>query len=72
MKSPSNQMTETDLLSARGAAAYLGIHLQTLRAWVRNGTIPQVRFGHRTVRFRRADLESFVASRIERRPEVNP
>lgn len=73
MKSRSN--SESGLLNAQGAADYLGVHLQSIREWVREGVLPQVRFGHRTVRFRRSDLDAFISSRVELRPEraeVNP
>jgi excisionase family DNA binding protein len=54
-----------ELLTAPDAAAYLGVHLHTLRTWVRAGRLPQVRFGHRTVRFRRTDLDAYAARHVE-------
>ena len=55
---------QSDLLSRREAAAYLGIAEQTLAVWKCNGRyhLPVVMIG-RLVKYRRADLEAFVARR---------
>ena len=47
----------TIYLDKREAAAQLRISERTLSGWMRNRTIPFVKFG-RTVRFRRVDLEN--------------
>jgi excisionase family DNA binding protein len=50
-----------ELLTTRKAAALLGIHVNTMRRWSKNGVIPAHRFGARgDRRFRRADLDKFL------------
>lgn len=50
------------LLTYAEAAAYLNIPVGTLYAWTREGRVPHVRLGERTVRFRRDALDSWIAS----------
>lgn len=52
--------TTADLLSYREAADYLNLPSGTLRALVHHDRIPHVRFGPRTVRFRRASLDAWL------------
>ena len=55
----------SDMLTRREAAAYLGVAYQTLALWAckgRNG-IPFYRVGSRSVRYRRADLDVWLAER---------
>jgi excisionase family DNA binding protein len=54
----------SDLLTRGEAAEYLRIKPQTLAAWLCNGRygIPVVRVG-RSVRYRRVDLDAFLARR---------
>ncbi len=53
-----------DLLTTAEAAAYLRVHPETIRGWVRKGVIPAVKFGNRGgFRFMREDLDRFLASR---------
>lgn len=53
------------LLTAAQAADYLHIHRNTLTRWVRNGDLVAVRLGSRgDMRFRPADLESFIANAL--------
>ena len=54
------------------AAAYLGVHIETMRRWARDGTIPAAKLGNRGgFRFKREDLDRFLAARrqdlLERR-----
>ena len=52
------------LISQRDAAERLGIHVTTLRAWVREGRVPSYRTGRRFVRIDWGELlASIVASR---------
>jgi Helix-turn-helix domain len=60
------QIVERELLDERTAADYLGISLSTLRRYRygiggRHG-LPVIKIGH-AVRYARADLNRFVASR---------
>ena len=41
------------------AAEYLGVKKSTLRRWVRQRLLPVVRYGYRTHRFNRTDLDTF-------------
>ena len=50
-----------DFLTPEEAAEALGIHVQTLRAYVRSGKLPALRLaGERAIRIRRADLETVL------------
>lgn len=52
----------SDLLTRRQAAAYLGIAEQTLAVWkcTKRYFIPCIKIG-RLVRYRKADLDAFIA-----------
>ena len=51
-------------LSAREAAALLGVSAKMLERWRGTGAgPPYLRLGHRTVRYAVRDLEAFIASR---------
>jgi excisionase family DNA binding protein len=46
------------------AAKYLGVHVETMRRWAREGVIPAAKLGNRGgFRFRREDLDRFLESR---------
>ena len=55
----------SELLSRTEAAAYLGVKAQTLAVWActQRYDLPYVRVGS-LVRYRRADLERFIESRL--------
>lgn len=55
--------TSSDLLNEKEVAIELGIAAGTLRNWrsLRIG-IPYVKLGKRAVRYRRADVDAFIAS----------
>jgi excisionase family DNA binding protein len=49
------------------AARYLGVHIETIRRWAREGAIPAAKLGNRGgFRFRREDLERFLDARRNR------
>lgn len=54
------------------AAAHLGVSPHTIRTWTRLGTIPSVRLGGRTVRYRIADLDAWIEAKARRPLEVKP
>lgn len=56
-----------ELLSRADAAAYLGIKAQTLAVWScnRRYAIPMVKIG-RLAKYRRSDLDAFIAARTVR------
>lgn len=56
---------QDDWLNLSDAAALLGVHPSTLRAWSDRGDIPTHRTPGQHRRFRRADIESWVDSRRE-------
>jgi excisionase family DNA binding protein len=46
------------------AAKYLGVHIETIRRWAREGAIPSAKLGNRGgFRFRREDLDQFLERR---------
>ncbi len=61
MPNPSTKPVSTPrLLTYDQAAAYLNLPVGTLHAWVREGRVPHLRLGPRTVRFRRGDLDAWT------------
>lgn len=54
---------QEELLTYADAAKLLGMKVGTLRNWVWKKRIPHIRLGKQLVRFRRADLESWIAAR---------
>ncbi len=60
-----NSTTKSDWLNLSAAAALLGVHPSTLRAWSDRGDIPTHRTPGKHRRFRRADVETWAASRRE-------
>jgi excisionase family DNA binding protein len=46
------------------AAEYLGVHIETMRRWAREGIIPAAKLGNRGgFRFKRGDLDRFLEAR---------
>jgi excisionase family DNA binding protein len=55
-----------DLLSPEQAAAELGVHIQTLRGYIRRGKLPAFRLaGERVIRIRRDDLAALLAQPVD-------
>jgi excisionase family DNA binding protein len=53
-----------DWLTSEAAAAYLQVHVNTMRRWARDGVIPAAKLGNRGgFRFKREDLEHFLEAR---------
>jgi excisionase family DNA binding protein len=49
------------LYSTEQAADYLGVHVQTVRAWIRSGKLPASRLaGQKSIRIRESDLQSVL------------
>jgi hypothetical protein len=58
-------MSTTELLSSAVAAAWLGIHRETLKKWRLQGRSPSyVKLPGGAIRYRRSDLESYVVAHI--------
>jgi excisionase family DNA binding protein len=58
-----------EYLTPEEAAEALGIHVQTLRAYVRSGKLPALRVaGERSLRIRRADLEKVLEPLVPEKP----
>ncbi len=53
-----------EVLTAEEVAAYLRVHLMTVRRWCRQGELPAAKVG-RSYRIRRADLDRWWAERME-------
>lgn len=51
-------------LSPKDAAAYLGVHEDTLKRWVKDGRIPVFVTPGKWRRFSRADLDAFRESQV--------
>jgi excisionase family DNA binding protein len=53
-------------LTATEAAANLRVHIETMRRWARDGTIPAAKLGNRGgFRIRKADLDRFLIDRVQ-------
>ena len=68
-------MRENDLLTAEEVMEWLKVSLVTIRRWTSSGYIPHVRLGMRMVRYRKEDIETWLAKRsspgrARRVPEV--
>jgi excisionase family DNA binding protein len=58
-----------EYLTPEEAAEALGIHVQTLRAYVRSGKLPALRVaGERSLRIRRTDLEKVLEPLVPEKP----
>ena len=54
----------SEWLRTPDAARYLGVHVETIRRWAREGVIPAAKLGNRGgFRFRREDLDRFLEAR---------
>lgn len=62
MNTPGNL---PDLMSLREASELAGLHLNTIRMWIKSGRLPVVRLGPQTVRVRRSVLVPKIA-RLQR------
>ena len=50
--------SDDELLTVKEAAARISVHPETVRRWIREGTIPHERIGpHGMIRLRRADVD---------------
>jgi excisionase family DNA binding protein len=54
-------VSQNELLTPLEAATALNIKLSTIRAWILGKKIPYVKIGGKLVRFRRADIDRFIA-----------
>lgn len=52
---------ENELLTTKEVLARLKLSRQTLANMVKAGKIPQTKFGHRTVRYKAADIDRYLA-----------
>ena len=52
---------ETQLRTTKAAADYLGVTVNTVKNYARQGKLPVVKFSSRAYRFRLDDLEEFIA-----------
>jgi len=68
--SPEEKKPARDYLTPEEAAETLGIHVQTMRAYIRSGRVPAFRLaGERAIRIRRGDLEQVLEPLTEPRPQ---
>ena len=67
---PLTHLPEDPLLDIREAALLLALQPATVRRWTFRRIIPSVRLGLRSVRYRRSELEKFIAA--GERPALRP
>lgn len=60
---------ESPLLRPSRAAAYLDMNERELRQLREKGLLPAVRFGYRTLRYRRVDLDALIESNLDQGEE---
>jgi excisionase family DNA binding protein len=53
----------SDILTDRDAAALLGVQERTLRLWRQTRGLPFIRITSKVVRYRRADIDGWLARR---------
>jgi excisionase family DNA binding protein len=61
---PTFSASSEHLLTCQETARYLQLHVETVRDFARKRRISYVRLGRCDIRFRRADLDEFVTSRL--------
>jgi excisionase family DNA binding protein len=60
-KADAREVSAREYLTPEEAAEAIGIHVQTLRGYVRSGKLPALRLaGERAIRIRRSDLEAVL------------
>lgn len=53
-----------ELLTVSAVAEKLGVHIETVRRWIRDGDLPAIRFARKTgYRIRASDLAIFLEDR---------
>lgn len=58
---PMIQLSARPYFTPEEAATYLGVHIQTLRGYIRSGKLPALRIaGERAIRLRREDLDALL------------
>lgn len=59
------QVPSPEWLTADEVAKELRVHIETVRRWLRDGTLPAISLGSRKggYRIRRGDLEAFIQQR---------
>lgn len=69
-KVPQICTTSGTLLSVTEVATIIGVTPTTIRRWAKAGKLGHVRLSKVDLRFRRADIDEFVGSRLHRRKGV--
>jgi excisionase family DNA binding protein len=59
------------LLTARQVADQLGLSVETVLRWARQGRIPAVYLSNRAIRFRQDDVDAYVEQVSSRRPRAS-
>ena len=57
---------DDELLTAEQVAIMLKVSAATVKRWTNSGDLDAERLGHRTLRYRRADVEAFLRRRRQR------
>jgi excisionase family DNA binding protein len=61
---PNFTVCPEHLWSCEEASRYLGVRKETVRDWARERRLTHVRLSAIDIRFRKSDLDEFVASRV--------
>jgi excisionase family DNA binding protein len=69
----ADEMSEENklLLTIREVAALTGFSEGTLRHWISQRRIPVIRISARCVRFRRSDIDQWIAERVVEAKAIN-
>lgn len=60
------------LLTAREVAGQLGLSIETVLRWARDGRLPALQLSSRAIRFREAEIDAWVAERATPQRGVSP
>lgn len=59
-------MKQTPLITSRDLAAELCVSYQTMCSWSKSGKVPAIRMPDGSWRYRRADIDAWIADRLNR------
>lgn len=69
---PQEAPPEKPMISTEEAAARLGVHVETVRRWIRAGRLAPVRVAPKLFRLRSADVDALLAGERTAEPAAPP
>ena len=57
-----------EILTLQGTAQYLKCHESTIRRYIKQGHLPYFKLGPRVFRFRKSDLDRWIAGKVQGDP----